>query len=196
MYSERKVGFNDNHALYPGQPDANRGIFAVGGNGAVTQGAAGGTIAMSNLSICNSIPTTTASAYSSLAGAYWAFTMAYTTENTSFFCYNPPNNLSCSIAGGAPEGDQNWAGSAAIITATSNHSGGVNVSFADGSVKFIKNSINPATWFCAGSKAGGETVALTSFEPCRSSKHDLGVRVPRARPRLSRTMPLPFFSPR
>ena len=33
-----------------------------------------------------------------------------------------------------------------MIGASSNHAGGVNVGFLDGSVKFISDRINPATW--------------------------------------------------
>ena len=32
------------------------------------------------------------------------------------------------------------------LSASSNHPGGVNALFADGSVHFIKNSVSPVTW--------------------------------------------------
>jgi prepilin-type processing-associated H-X9-DG protein len=47
--------------------------------------------------------------------------------------------------------------------ASSNHSGGVNVLMADGSVRFIKDSIARATWWAIGTKAGGETVSADQF---------------------------------
>ncbi len=47
--------------------------------------------------------------------------------------------------------DGRWS----IATATSNHSGGVNVGFADGSVKFIKDSVNLPTWWALGTRNGG-----------------------------------------
>jgi prepilin-type N-terminal cleavage/methylation domain-containing protein/prepilin-type processing-associated H-X9-DG protein len=53
--------------------------------------------------------------------------------------------------------------SAAFIAARSWHSGGVNTSFADGSVRFIKNSINPITWRAVGTKSGGEIVDASSY---------------------------------
>jgi prepilin-type N-terminal cleavage/methylation domain-containing protein/prepilin-type processing-associated H-X9-DG protein len=43
------------------------------------------------------------------------------------------------------------------------HSGGVNVLFADGSVKFIKNSINQQTWWALGTKAGGEVISSDAY---------------------------------
>jgi prepilin-type N-terminal cleavage/methylation domain-containing protein/prepilin-type processing-associated H-X9-DG protein len=45
-----------------------------------------------------------------------------------------------------------------MITASSNHSGGVNVGFLDGSVRFIKDSINQRTWWAIATKDGGEVV--------------------------------------
>jgi prepilin-type processing-associated H-X9-DG protein/prepilin-type N-terminal cleavage/methylation domain-containing protein len=38
----------------------------------------------------------------------------------------------------------------------SRHSGGVNVLMADGSVKFVRDTVDPATWQNAGTRAGGE----------------------------------------
>jgi prepilin-type N-terminal cleavage/methylation domain-containing protein/prepilin-type processing-associated H-X9-DG protein len=48
-------------------------------------------------------------------------------------------------------------------TAQSNHSGGVNVLLADGSARFIKNSINPATWMALGTRANGEVISSDSY---------------------------------
>ncbi len=45
----------------------------------------------------------------------------------------------------------------------SRHPGGVNTLFADGSVKFIKNSVNLYTWWALGSKAGGEVISADAY---------------------------------
>jgi prepilin-type N-terminal cleavage/methylation domain-containing protein/prepilin-type processing-associated H-X9-DG protein len=50
-----------------------------------------------------------------------------------------------------------------IMSATSQHPGGVNVCMADGSVKFIKNSINRTTWWSLGTRGGGEVVSADSY---------------------------------
>ncbi|MBI1324927.1 DUF1559 domain-containing protein [bacterium] len=47
--------------------------------------------------------------------------------------------------------------------AKSKHPGGVNIAFADGSVKFIKNTINLATWCALGSRSGGEVISSDSY---------------------------------
>jgi prepilin-type processing-associated H-X9-DG protein len=49
------------------------------------------------------------------------------------------------------------------ITATSNHSGGVNAVFCDGSVHFIKDSISPPTWWALGSRGLGEVISSDSY---------------------------------
>jgi prepilin-type processing-associated H-X9-DG protein len=47
--------------------------------------------------------------------------------------------------------------------ARSYHSGGVNVCFADGSVHFIKDSINRTSWAALGTRAGGEVLSSDSY---------------------------------
>jgi prepilin-type N-terminal cleavage/methylation domain-containing protein/prepilin-type processing-associated H-X9-DG protein len=46
---------------------------------------------------------------------------------------------------------------------SSNHPGGVNCMMADGSVHFVKNSIDMFTWWKLGTKAGGEVVSADSY---------------------------------
>jgi len=50
-----------------------------------------------------------------------------------------------------------WAGH---IASRSYHAGGVNAVFGDGSVRFIRDTIDPTVWYNMGTRAGGE--ALTS----------------------------------
>jgi prepilin-type N-terminal cleavage/methylation domain-containing protein/prepilin-type processing-associated H-X9-DG protein len=51
----------------------------------------------------------------------------------------------------------------AAFPARSYHPGGVNVLFADGSVKWVKNTVNGLTWRALHSIAGGEVVSADSF---------------------------------
>jgi len=51
----------------------------------------------------------------------------------------------------------------AHIAARSYHSGGVNVVFADGSVHFVRDSINFATWQALGTRSGGEVLDGNAF---------------------------------
>ncbi|SIO21442.1 prepilin-type N-terminal cleavage/methylation domain-containing protein/prepilin-type processing-associated H-X9-DG domain-containing protein [Singulisphaera sp. GP187] len=48
-------------------------------------------------------------------------------------------------------------------TFSSTHSGGINVAFADGSVRFIKNSINPYTWCALHTMRNGEIISADAY---------------------------------
>jgi prepilin-type N-terminal cleavage/methylation domain-containing protein/prepilin-type processing-associated H-X9-DG protein len=49
------------------------------------------------------------------------------------------------------------------LRASSAHPGGVNAVFADGSVKFIKDSISRPTWWSLGTRARGEIVSADAY---------------------------------
>ena len=93
-------------------------------------------------------------------GQLWALgERGYTLFNTIV----PPNSTqypwrSCKqgSAGSAPEGSQ-------IASANSNHPGGANFAFADGSVKFIKATTNMQIYWGLGSRNGGEILSADSY---------------------------------
>jgi prepilin-type N-terminal cleavage/methylation domain-containing protein/prepilin-type processing-associated H-X9-DG protein len=49
------------------------------------------------------------------------------------------------------------------LDATSNHPGGVNALFADGSVHYCKNSVSPIVWRGLGTIAGGEVIGSDQY---------------------------------
>jgi prepilin-type processing-associated H-X9-DG protein len=56
--------------------------------------------------------------------------------------------------------------SSALVTyaeADSDHPGGVNTLMGDGSVRFVKNSVNIQTWMALGTKSNGEVIDSSSF---------------------------------
>jgi prepilin-type N-terminal cleavage/methylation domain-containing protein/prepilin-type processing-associated H-X9-DG protein len=60
--------------------------------------------------------------------------------------------------------DQDYAGATqTMVAASSNHPGGVNCLFMDGSVKFIKNTVSFGTWYAIATVAGGEVVSADSY---------------------------------
>jgi prepilin-type N-terminal cleavage/methylation domain-containing protein/prepilin-type processing-associated H-X9-DG protein len=70
-------------------------------------------------------------------------------------CVNPSNvNLPCIQASGNTR---------EFNAARSYHTGGVNVLFCDGSVKFIKDSVNLVTWRSLSTKDGGEVVSGDAY---------------------------------
>jgi prepilin-type N-terminal cleavage/methylation domain-containing protein/prepilin-type processing-associated H-X9-DG protein len=56
-----------------------------------------------------------------------------------------------------------WPDESTFATASSNHPGGVNVTMADGSVRFVKDSINMTTWWALGTKANNEVFSADSY---------------------------------
>ncbi len=71
----------------------------------------------------------------------------------------PPNGQTCAYI---PTGlDGNHPGGA--YTATSRHPGAVNVLFADGSTKSVKNSVNYRIWWALGTMAGNEVVSASDY---------------------------------
>lgn len=45
-----------------------------------------------------------------------------------------------------------------VEDASSRHTGGINALFGDGSVRFVRNSINPVAWSAMGTRSGSEVV--------------------------------------
>ncbi len=69
-----------------------------------------------------------------------------------------PNKKACwfsNATGGSVE--------STLVGASSYHSGGVNVGFLDGSVRFIKDGVSQQTWMAIGTRSNGEVVSADSF---------------------------------
>ena len=69
---------------------------------------------------------------------------------------------------GASANGIRYAGTCMINCTTDNevysfHPGGANVCFADGSVHFVKESINPAVFFALITRAGGEIISADQY---------------------------------
>jgi prepilin-type N-terminal cleavage/methylation domain-containing protein/prepilin-type processing-associated H-X9-DG protein len=82
-------------------------------------------------------------------GAPWTYGYHST---TSYWHSGPPNSRSCM-----------FPPSRISTTANSRHAGGVNVGLADGSVRFVKSSINLATWRALGTRNGGEVISADGY---------------------------------
>jgi prepilin-type N-terminal cleavage/methylation domain-containing protein/prepilin-type processing-associated H-X9-DG protein len=66
----------------------------------------------------------------------------------------PPNTKSCFW-----KGDDQTHTFETMVAASSYHPGGVNVVMLDGSVHFVKNSVNTTTWRAIATYAGGEIIS-------------------------------------
>jgi prepilin-type N-terminal cleavage/methylation domain-containing protein/prepilin-type processing-associated H-X9-DG protein len=89
-------------------------------------------------------------------GEWWAYCPKIYSHTVT------PNRYACVYY----DQEQEWGDSRATITAvnaSSNHPGGVNVLFMDGTVRFIKSTVNYQAWLAISTTAGGETVSADSF---------------------------------
>jgi len=71
----------------------------------------------------------------------------------------PPNRRSCFYWTGSG-GNDNFE---TMISASSSHPGGVNVLFMDGTVRFVKSSVNYNVWHAIGTTNGGELVGFDAL---------------------------------
>jgi prepilin-type N-terminal cleavage/methylation domain-containing protein/prepilin-type processing-associated H-X9-DG protein len=93
-------------------------------------------------------------------GITWATgAMGYTMFNTII----PPNGGGTVQWAGCRNGCCPQSQHADYNNATSRHSGGVNVMMADGSVKFIKNTISFTVWWALGTRGNGESLSSDAY---------------------------------
>jgi prepilin-type processing-associated H-X9-DG protein len=91
-------------------------------------------------------------------------------HETGFTTAWPPNRRIVR-SGGDPAQDLDLIGTResrggptfAAVTSRSYHAGGVNALFGDGSVRFIKDTINGGTWRALGSIRGGEVISGDAY---------------------------------
>jgi len=80
----------------------------------------------------------------------------------SYNHFNGPNGTGCDN-----QADGNTGGYGTlpdIMPPSSNHPGGVNIAFCDGSVHFIKDSINIQTWWGMGTRNMGEVIGSDAWQ--------------------------------
>jgi prepilin-type N-terminal cleavage/methylation domain-containing protein/prepilin-type processing-associated H-X9-DG protein len=93
------------------------------------------------------------------------------TSQAGFTTAWPPNKVTPASFNGtsAPDADliafreENGGPTFAAITARSYHPGGVNVLLGDGSVRFVKSTINGLMWRALGSVNGGEVISADAY---------------------------------
>lgn len=90
-------------------------------------------------------------------GRWWAW---HSHSNALFNTAAPPNWKCQNGAGGAGVGGAglSWDSCVGIVPSRSQHPGGVNVCLADGSVRFVRDTVNLQTWQIAGNIGDGQVV--------------------------------------
>jgi len=152
-FFERLRGDNDGGKYNPG--DVYVGVGITGFPNFIIQYAADQTYLKNT-----AIPTCVAAAKANTAtwdygGFFWS-AGEYTGSVGHFV--NPPNSKipDCSPWGGVGTGY-------GFFSARSRHPGGVNMLFTDGSVRFIKDTISPASYYAIATRSGGEVLSADSY---------------------------------
>src|SRR5262249_42688116 len=95
-------------------------------------------------------------------GLYWS---AGNESGCLIWCaYNhsaPPHTVQC-VAGDDPH-REGWGPPPGALPPSSNHPGGVNCSMADGSVRFVKDTVALPAWWAIGSRNRGEVVSADAL---------------------------------
>ncbi|WZO97595.1 DUF1559 domain-containing protein [Isosphaeraceae bacterium EP7] len=142
-------------------------LFVSGLNQAVDQGINGSAAALLFVNTCKNLPGTTPAKASGgglapASGNVWISGNA--NSGLMWDAYNhwmPPNSAGCYNA--ADGNTEQWGNINDAQPPSSNHPGGVNMAMADGSVKFIKDTVSVPTWWALGTRAGGEILSSDSY---------------------------------
>jgi prepilin-type N-terminal cleavage/methylation domain-containing protein/prepilin-type processing-associated H-X9-DG protein len=104
--------------------------------------------------LCNTVPITRANQQWQWKGEWWGFgaTMIYSHTQT-------PNRTSCVYH----DINQDGRGTITMLSASSNHPGGVNVLLMDGSVRFVKSSLNYLAWYALATPDRREALSSESY---------------------------------
>jgi prepilin-type N-terminal cleavage/methylation domain-containing protein/prepilin-type processing-associated H-X9-DG protein len=144
-------------------PDISTGT----GQGALTGSVdfAAITDGLTNTMMTSELVISTQSPNHDLRGLVW---WAYGTAFSGFLTPNTTkpdwaqSASNCNLTGNNPPcigGPTNFV----ALAARSRHPGGVNVGMCDGSVRFIKNTVNPTTYMALSSTRGGEIIDASSY---------------------------------
>jgi prepilin-type N-terminal cleavage/methylation domain-containing protein/prepilin-type processing-associated H-X9-DG protein len=87
-------------------------------------------------------------------GEYW--TLQDTGRGGPYYHVMPPNQAACAVTAAFGNVDS-------FIGPSSSHPGGANVLLMDGSVRFVKSSVNLQTWNALGTRAGGEVISADAL---------------------------------
>jgi len=160
LFSERLLGLNGSPPVFPGKTsNSKRGIFSVGVSVTLNNTTFGTPGTFSLLQQCQNLPPTTAGE-SGRNGRLWLVAYPWSFVPNRYSHVGQPNTLTCWTSGSNGGDDCSYQDT---VPPTSNHSGGVNIGFADGSVKFVKDSVNLQAWWAIGTRDQGETVSSDAY---------------------------------
>jgi len=161
MFSERLMGASNNPTVtLADKNNAKRATFQVGVSANLNGNDVTG--AMNVLNACKALPATTTAVASYRSGQIWINGHPWGTVFNRYTHFGTPNMITCDTSNTNAQ-SVGTGGGQVSAPPTSNHPGGVNVCFADGSVKFMKDSVSLPTWWALGTRDGGEVISADSY---------------------------------
>jgi prepilin-type processing-associated H-X9-DG protein len=166
LFSERLLAIAGSPTVLRSSPDFKRAVFPAAGSGGVVGMPWHGT-ANQNLAFvqsCNAMPGSTASRNSNANGIYWSASYPWHVVVSNYQHNGTPNSVECQNP--REYFGASWlslVGPTGSAPPNSNHPGGVNLCFCDGSVRFVKDSVGLQTWWALGTRNGGEVVSSDSY---------------------------------
>ncbi len=165
LISEKLLGPNSQGgAIYVSSGQlALRAVFDSPVNAFPSYNSGSYALAQSNLAQCTGLPGTTQADGTAtwVVGFAWALGYPWHWANNCYNHYSTPNTISCVTPNDSNSGGYGGIGS--NISPTSGHPGGVNVGLADGSVRFVKNSVGMQPWWALGSRNQGEVLSSDQY---------------------------------
>jgi prepilin-type processing-associated H-X9-DG protein len=135
--------------------------LALGATSTINSNDVAGTMAVINA--CKALPASTASLSSYRNGQIWIIAHPWATVFNRYNHVGTPNSTSCETTSAVGTVGTGLGSAMSSSPPTSNHPGGVNMCMADGSVRFIKNTIGLPTWWALGTRAGGEIISSDAY---------------------------------
>ncbi|WP_165067816.1 DUF1559 family PulG-like putative transporter [Paludisphaera rhizosphaerae] len=159
LFSERLLGPPDGTTLQAGTADARRGIFQLTTGALANTGEAG---ARAFVAECRAMTGTAVAPNGQLLGRMAFPGYPAHLGLSSYVHYAPPNSPSCKNPASL-EPSFVLVGPISAASATSNHPGGVVMAMADGSARFVKDTVNLQAWWALGSRDGGEVISSDAY---------------------------------
>jgi len=165
LFSERLIGLQNVQPSSVPRASLNFKRVVFDGPNISAGPNAGPLAAQQWVQACQGLPGSTQPHATWGSGAYWLAGYPLHVVINGYLHAGPPNGPACNNPTGS-FASLSWVyfvnpqGSA---PPTSNHPGGVNVCFSDGSVKFIKDSVGLQPWWALGSRNQGEVISADSY---------------------------------
>jgi prepilin-type N-terminal cleavage/methylation domain-containing protein/prepilin-type processing-associated H-X9-DG protein len=167
LFSERLVGLNGVTPASVTRASTNwKRVVFVGPAGTPAGGFdSGAAAAQGFVQACQSLPATTVALNTYASGCYWLAGYPLHVVVNDYLHSGPPNTATCQNPTGSfvTTSFINFGNPSGSAPPTSNHPGGVNMALADGSVRFIKDTIGLQTWWGLGTRKGGEVISSDQY---------------------------------